>query len=499
LGVPSGSIDEAYERVQRKLEAAWQAGLADAERALVALPSYSVDPTLLLHYADRLPALEQRYLYTTLLLRSPNVHIAYISCQPVPDYVVDYYLGLVPGCDADDMRKRLTLISLDDPSPRPLSLKLLERPHVIEQVRAIGSGRPAMIEPWNVTQAERDLAVAVDLPLNGAHPNLWPLCSKSSGRRLFRDAGVTVAPGEEDVRTIDDVIGAIERLRRDDPELGGAVVKLNDSASGDGNAVIDLHGLPAPGDRKEQASILRRLRAVPGWFVQALGAGRGAVEALIDGDEFRSPSVQLNVAPGGDVSVVSTHDQVLGGHSGQVYQGCRFPADDQYRAAITADAVRVTEGLATQGVLGRLSVDFVTVQRDGAWQTYALEINLRKGGTTHPMSTARLVTHGRYDEATGELVTDDGPRYYLATDNCVDEEWRTIPPTEVITRVRDAGLAYDHDRRTGVVLHMLECLPIDGRFGFTAIGDSPEHAASLYAGVEGAMRESPADASGGDR
>jgi hypothetical protein len=33
---------------------------------------------------------------------------------------------------------------------------------------------------------------------------------------------------------------------------------------------------------------------------------------------------------------------------------------------------------------------------------------------------------------------------------------------------------------TGIVLHMLEGLSIDGRFGMTAIGFTPDHAAGLF-------------------
>ena len=31
-----------------------------------------------------------------------------------------------------------------------------------------------------------------------------------------------------------------------------------------------------------------------------------------------------------------------------------------------------------------------------------------------------------------------------------------------------------------MVLHMLSCLAIDGRFGLTAIGHTPEHATNLF-------------------
>ena len=62
----------------------------------------------------------------------------------------------------------------------------------------------------------------------------------------------------------------------------------------------------------------------------------GIVEERITGDVIRSPSVQLRVLPGGETELLSTHDQLLGGASGQSYLGCRFPAAPAYRREIQA-------------------------------------------------------------------------------------------------------------------------------------------------------------------
>jgi hypothetical protein len=54
-------------------------------------------------------------------------------------------------------------------------------------------------------------------------------------------------------------------------------------------------------------------------------------------------------------------------------------------------------------------------------------------------------------------------------------------------RIAGAGLQFDHQSGTGVALHMLSCLAIDGRFGLTAIGRSPAHAMELHDGTKDAM------------
>ncbi|MEM6328913.1 MAG: hypothetical protein AAF790_01560, partial [Planctomycetota bacterium] len=50
-----------------------------------------------------------------------------------------------------------------------------------------------------------------------------------------------------------------------------------------------------------------------------------------------------------------THDQVTGGTSAQVFEGCRFPADAAYRREIQAAGCRAAEVLRGRGVLGRFA------------------------------------------------------------------------------------------------------------------------------------------------
>ena len=122
-----------------------------------------------------------------------------------------------------------------------------------------------------------------------------------------------------------------------------------------------------------------------------------------------APACSCGRCPDGRVELLSTHDQLLGGASGQSYLGCTFPADPAYSRLISEPAMAIGERLAREGVLGRFAVDFVVV-RDAAgdWSAYAIELNLRKGGTTHPFLTLQFLTDGSYDAATGRFLTRDG-------------------------------------------------------------------------------------------
>ena len=459
----------AFAELQRRLPAAWAADRpgSGVAHTVVALPSFSLDRRVYDHYGDRVPPLENRFLHCLLLLRRPEVRIVYLSSRPVPPAVLDGYLALLPPTAAE----RLVLISPDDASARPLARKLLDRADLVTQVRA-AAHPTAVVEAWNVTDAERDLALALDIPVFGTAPELRPLATKSNGRRLMRDAGVPVPRGIEDVHSPDDVAAAVSELLADGPLPAGVVVKLDDSVAGDGNVVLPAAALG--GDVRGAVD-----SALPEWYVEALRGG-GVVEERIAGTDFRSPSCQADLTPAGEVVVLATHEQRLGGPDAQVYEGCSCPADPGYAPQLAAHTVATGRALAAAGAVGRFAVDFVACRSGGTWQLHALEINLRKGGTTHTLGITRLLTAATYDAATGVLVTPAGGTvHYAATDNLVDPRWRARTPDEVRALVAGAALAYDDATGSGVVPHLLDCLPVDGRMGYTAIGPDAAAVAAL--------------------
>jgi hypothetical protein len=467
---------ESFDRLQERLEVGLAANRASStvDHVVIALPSFSLGESLLSHYVDRIPALEHRYLPAMLLLdRIESCEFIFVSCQaPSPD-VIDYYLGLLPLERREGVRRRLRVLEVPDRSGRPVAAKLLDRPDLIDQLRSWVAGRPGVIEPWNVQAAEVDLARRLGVPINGTSPSLWALGAKSSGRRIFAETAVPVPIGCEDVRSLSEIADAVSAIRSQRPAVPGVVIKLDDSGAGDGNIVIDL---------RTPDALERALDAIPDWYVADLAAG-GVVEELITGSIVTSPSVQFDMMPDQTVRVLATHEQILGGPNGQIYMGCRFPADSGYAARLALHAHRVGTLLAQRGARGRAGIDFMASRHsNGTWDLRALEINLRKGGTTHPYAVLRNVAPGHYDTERGAWITDrDGStRAYRSTDNLVDPGWIGRPPSIVIDGVRRAGLQFDTEQATGVVLHMLAGLAIDGRLGLTAIGRDAAHADQLY-------------------
>jgi hypothetical protein len=223
----------------------------------------------------------------------------------------------------------------------------------------------------------------------------------------------------------------------------------------------------------------------------------GVVEEMIAGTDLRSPSVQLRVSPLGDVELLSTHDQLLGGPSGQSFLGCLFPASTEYAPAITREAAKIGRRLAKEGVLGRFALDFVVVrsQEGGGWDVYAIELNLRKGGTTHPFLTLQFLTDGRYDPETATFTAPSGrQKFFIASDHVASPLYRAFATDDLFDLVVRRGLHFDQTRQTGVIFHMMSALAENGSVGLTAVGDSHAEAESFYKKAVAALDEEAAAA-----
>jgi hypothetical protein len=424
-------------------------------------------------------------------LRQPRARLIYVTSRTILPSIIDYYLDLLPGVIPSHARQRLFLPSPMDGSARPLSEKLLERPRLIDRIRSlIMDPDRAHLVPFNTTNREKELALQLGIPMYGADPRFFPLGTKSGCREIFIAEDVPHPLGRENIASKEDLVDAIAQMRLTKPSIRQVMVKLNEGVSGEGNAVIDLTGLPAPGDSKEIAMIEDRLRAMKfelpeatyDSYMKTLGERKGVVEERIVGQEFRSPSVQLRVTPLGKVELLSTHDQLLGGPSGQSYLGCVFPADTAYAPLITREAEKVGKRLAKEGVIGRFALDFVVVRaKNGKWGPYAIEINLRKGGTTHPFLTLQFLTDGTYNPDTGIFTAPNGQqKFFVASDHVESPAYRMLTPDDLFDIVVRHNLHFGQTRQTGVVFHMMSALGELGRMGLTAVGNSHEEAKAIY-------------------
>ena len=479
-----------FKELQRKFLVQYQSVFSDrmAKKAVVIIPSLTLDQEIL-EKIDGVIHYEERMLFMLMLLRMPNMHIVYVTSTPVHNIIMDYYLHLLPGIINYHARQRLKTLACFDVSKKSLTQKILERPRLIERIRkSIPADLPAHLVCFNVTEAERSLALELDIPIYGCDPDLLYLGTKSFSRKIFKQCSIDTPDGFEDCKSEEDIIGALSALKTDFPNLKKAVVKLNDGFSGDGNAVFSYAGAPQNEMLRSwiQETLPGRLQMVAAnltyrSFIEKFALMGGIVESFIEGEEKTFPSVQCRITPAGDIDIISTHDQIIGGNIGQVFLGAHFPASAEYAATIGKYGKLVSEKLKEYRVLGRFAIDFISVKQHNEWKHFAIEINLRKGGTTHPYLMLQFLTDGNYDAKKGVYHTASGAqRFYFFSDNLQSENYKGLTPHDLIEISTQNDLFYNSSAQQGIMFHMIGALSQFGKLGVLCIGDSIEKTMELY-------------------
>ncbi len=505
LSVPLSPAGTAFAALQSHLRTLWRPPdeFDDRPCHVVVVPSLSLDQSELekiegVHYY------EERLLYALVRLRNPRTRLTYITSQPLHPSIVDYYLELLPGIPSSHARDRLTLFATYDSSRKPLTQKILERPRLLQRIRESLQTQSAYMVCFNSTPLERDLALALGIPLFALDPELLDWGTKRGSRQIFAECGVPHPDGTDLVQTAADLATVAADLWERRPQMQRMVIKLNQGFSGEGNALLDLRPLAAvaPGTVSPQARQGALQQAFEGlrfqcdtetWpHFEAKIHDLGAIaEEFIEGAIKHSPSVQGQIDPWGKVTVLSTHDQILGGPDGQIFLGCSFPADGGYRLSIQAMGQAIGENLAEKGAIERYGVDFITVHqpaKSNPWAIYAIEINLRKGGTTHPFMALKLLTGGNYNPQDGLFYTRSGQaKFYRASDNLKKASYRGLLPSDLMDIIVSQRLHFNGIEGTGAAFHLMGCLSEYGKLGTTCIGNSPSQADDLYQQVVAAL------------
>lgn len=484
-----------FEKLQQILRDRWSETdiLEQDDHDILVIPSFSINQEVgqtvpgFLHY-------EERLLFSLIRLRNPHTRLIYVTALPLSPMIIDYYLQLLPGIPFSHARQRLLLLSTYDASFKPLTEKILLRPRLVDRIRRAMRPHKSYIVCFNSTYLEQELSTQLNIPLFACSPNLLYWGSKSGSREIFQECEIPHPDGSLQLNSVEAVVEEAAQLWQRQPELKRIVVKLNDGFSGKGNAILDLRPFDSPHSFTERVNavcqgleVMNFQASTENWssFSRRISQLGAIVEAFIEGEEKRSPSVQGYITPDSQVQIISTHDQILGGLDGQVYLGCRFPADDAYRLQLQKIGLKIGEALAAKGAMERYGVDFIAVRQGKSWDIQAIEINLRKGGTTHPFMTLKLLTNGTYDYQSGLFYSPEGIRkYYMASDNLSKPEYMGLLPNDLMDIVAQHRLHFDVSTKTGTVFHLMGALSEFGKLGLTSIGNSREDAEAIYQEVE---------------
>ena len=335
--LPGSEKAVQFRHLQAQLRDHWQAieDSGSGNTDILVIPSFSLDQQELQKVAGFLHY-EERLLFSLIRLRNPQTRLIYVTSQPLPPIVIDYYLQLLPGIPFSHARDRLLLLPIYDQSLKPLSQKILERPRLLDRIRRSLRSDCAYMVCFNSTDLERNLSLELGIPLLAADPELLHWGTKSGSRQIFAECGIPHPDGSPLMGTTEDLIQAAADLWVRQPQLQRMVIKLNEGFSGEGNALLDLRDIPTGNKMtvaERRAIICDRLPQLvfesptESWphFSSRIPELGAIVEAYIEGEGKCSPSVQGRISPTGDVEILSTHDQILGGAESTNLLGLPLP------------------------------------------------------------------------------------------------------------------------------------------------------------------------------
>ena len=443
---------------------------------------------------------EERIFYLTHFLKNPRNKLIVITSTAVAETLVSYMLHLLPGVPYSHARRRLKLLSVQDHSAKPLTQKILDRPHLLNRIRYLIRGEERVtLSCYTVTDLEEKLSEELQIPVYGPRADHLKLATKSVARNIFRDLGMTIPEGAEHLTSLHDVALSLLALAQGQPGLEKVLLKHNYSLAGLGNVLIDLgplrERLREEGDSKVLADWVAA--ELPRWarfdggerdwvsYWQRFEDGGGVLEEFVQGDPC---SVQVRIEGGGAVDVIATHDEVPGGQDGQAYMACRMPAHPGVAGPLAEAGKLIGKRLAELGVVGRFDTDFLASPSGtgGLDKLYALDINLRKGHTTLPIRTLQLLSGGTYDAQAGVFRSGVGAGQtlcYRSSDNLGAGQLYGMLPRDLLEIISAAGLHYSTASQTGALFHMLGAMSERGSIGITSIGHSHEQADEVYDAV----------------
>lgn len=580
---------------------------------------------------------EERQLFNFILLRYPAIRLIFLSSEPLDSSVVEYYWKLLPTdqISFEDIRKRVFFLSTYDPSPYPLSKKVLDRPRLLKRIsKLIRNPQKSGLVVINSTKFELELAAKLHIKLLANHPSLAHYGTKQGSKEIFQSSGVLTPLSTPLCFDIGELAKEIVELWLKFPDkINAVVIKHNEGFSGKGNAILDLTFLKKlykqylqnsssidslTGKYPHEQTRVTGTMASPSKYIS--NSALGNIFGFVGGnknsatptpttttpdndtrkqlllfqekarqsvlDEFQymrfvdshttwesyhsvlkvcgviaeqmincisSPSGQATIGFDGQVQMLSTHEQILGGADGQIYLGCSFPADKVYRLKIQQMTLQIGKVLANKGVVDIFGVDFLVeskvpssfsasvntnnplhMQQNGQYQQslssnnsattpsskglgvtspknknnsniplplfetsddyncYAIEINIRALGTTHPLQTMKLLTDGVYNMKDGNFlggIDRKTSKFYFASDNVMDKRYKGLMPLDILEFFEKHPLHWNSRTQIGVVFHMLGALSQFGKIGMTSIADSKEDAQGNYFKVISILNE----------
>ena len=281
------------------------------------------------------------------------------------------------------------------------------------------------LESFVSTEDEQKLAKILGVPTWHNHPQINYFHTKSGNRFLIGD-DVLMPRGVSDLFSKESIYQALIKLKNQNERCCFFMVKLNFGVSGQGNMKVCIHSNNwynlSESEKKDvvidsftRGDLFNKSMKLNSFESRIIEEG-AVVEEFVEGELLDSPSAQVMVTPMG-VDLISTHKQILDSH-GQKFIGGEYPCDSGHREEISKVAQLIGRKLQARGVYGVTSVDFLVSKLGGKIKFFVIELNIRKGGTTHPYMLSSFALNNLGKFKNGSLVDKNKVSYsYRSNDN----------------------------------------------------------------------------------
>jgi len=515
---------------QQKFREEW-GEIKSQKRVIVHIPSLTVDQRQRCSIHN-LAMFQNRQLTRLCDMADPDVDVVLLVPAPLPEEIRDYYTKLLAVGGVENTAARFRFICPENynrlPATFSLATLLLYSPRALKRILTFIGHRPAYIVPDAVGADDIRVSMRLGLPLLGPDDRLSTLYSSKSGcKRIFASAQVNMPPAAYDIYSAEDCFQALTRLVIRYPNVKRWLFKMDDEFGGRGHAWIDMSHVSCTQDIQAfnamypnaaeiieedeevaEASEDLRLRvkdelikvlprrvtiaaktAYCNWseYMAAFSQCGGVVEACPATVEA-SPSANLLIEPNGDVTVVSTQEQLFG--TPYMCEVTLCPATSLPPGAMRAAASAIGKVCYQKGVIGHVGVDFVVFrdEHSESLRLWAVDLNLRMTSSYCGFQLYSFMTHGgKLDTRTGtysigstgeENSKDKGKshdRAFCYVNFLGNPKFSEMQHTAFFNLCRLRGISFDLKLMVGTVYKLVDSF-VGGGAGMLCIDSTREKA-----------------------
>lgn len=486
---------ELMQRQQRALRQKWMS-MTEAPRVVVHIPSQGYP------YPIRI-ALENFSIRQGLQMaricdvRDPNVEVIYISPITIKRELEDYYQSLLAmGPGGEDAMKRVHIITPEHTSTfmklqMTLSSVLLYSHDAMTRVKSLTAGKEAYIVSNVVSMDDLALADQLGIPLLGCTPEICKLYSSRSGaKRVFTDAQVDTPPSQGDIFSEEQLVEHLATLILSNLMIQRWIFKLNSHVEGRGFAICDViehlqcyswvvresqrYGEKWDNKWAQEASMQRIMEEIPqilsahaqpldktrfcNWkaFLDQFLAEGGVIEGTPPSDSVTPLTVGLFIDPAGSVTIQYTGDQLYS--SPYNVWGITCPQTSVPSEQLAKAVRKVAAACQSRGIMGHLSIDFVTFLHPTTLSQELWGIDLDIGYSDHLalLQLLSYITGAAFDSAGSQLLVDGEVRYAVMSSHLYHTNMSIVHYPVFFKMCKAHHIGYDPKEKQGTLFNFID-------------------------------------------